>query len=130
MSINNGRTILSIGDWVYICKYFHLVPQTVGIREVPSLTFVETRLYDIRNNKDLLSLFSHDNKIRISTTNNPSGYYEIDVADILKRDGNKPSEDIQKAVAVNVYRKRTIVDKVASVAEKTPISRSLKNNKK
>ncbi len=129
MLMHNGKMVLSIGDWNYICKCFNLAPQTVAIKEVSSLTFIETRIYDIRNNKVLLSLFSHDNKIRVPTANRKSGYYEMDVADIFKRDGNKIDDEILKAVQANVYCKNILVDKVTAIAEKATNYKSSRNKK-
>lgn len=97
----NGHYILTVNDYVLICKHFGVNINTTTVKTVPQLQFTEYRFYDIYTNGLLFTFYDHDGMFRVAKTF--TNFYEISVDQVLTKNPSMPPIEMQKAIKKNVH---------------------------
>ena len=106
MIMQNGRYLLSLNDWINVCKYFKLDTTKTKIVHIPQLTFIQYDIVDIDTNRVVLSFYDHDGLFRIK------GDYTFPISSIFDRKAPKPSEEIMKYIQSISTHRPTFADKI------------------
>lgn len=126
MITREGRYILTLADWNTIIKYFLLTPQSINIKEAPSLMFTEYKVYDVYSKKVLFSFYDHDGMIRIPG-NGKLIAYEIDISQVLAKNPDFPGQELLDAIKINTHSRKNFAERVS---EKLPRRKNRQTNSK
>lgn len=97
----NNTYILTVNDFVLICKYFGVNINTTTVKMQPSLTFSEYRFYDTYTNGMLFSFYDHDGMFRVPK--NSKEFYEIHISKVLTKNPDMPPVEMLHLIKKNAH---------------------------